>query len=43
VGGNENGLTTIAVTYGFGDKEDLQKADPDFWADSVEELYEVLF
>jgi len=41
-GGKENGLSTIAVTYGFGKKEDLEKAEPDYLVDSVEELYEVL-
>jgi phosphoglycolate phosphatase len=41
-GGNENGLTTIAVTYGFGKREELRQAGPDFWADSVEELYQFL-
>ena len=41
-GGNENGLTTIAVTYGFGKKEELQQAGPDFWADDVEELFQIL-
>ena len=41
-GGNTNGLTTVAVTYGFGKKEDLQKANPNFWAESVEELYSIL-
>lgn len=41
-GGNVNGLSTIAVTYGFGKEADLEKADPDFWADSVEELFEIL-
>jgi phosphoglycolate phosphatase len=41
-GGKENGLSTIAVTYGFGKEADLEKADPDFWADSVEELFEIL-
>jgi len=41
-GGKENGLSTIAVTYGFGKKEDLEKAGPDYLVESVEELYEVL-
>ncbi|SHJ74527.1 phosphoglycolate phosphatase [Tangfeifania diversioriginum] len=41
-GGIENGLSTIALTYGFGKKEDLEKAGPDYLIDSVEELYEVL-
>lgn len=41
-GGKQNGLSTIAVTYGFGEKEDLGKAGPDYLVESVEELYEVL-
>jgi len=41
-GGKENGLSTIAVKYGFGKIPDLQKAEPNFWADSVEELFEIL-
>jgi phosphoglycolate phosphatase len=41
-GGNENGLTTIAVSYGFGKREELTKAGPDFWASSVEELFQIL-
>ncbi|WP_372950497.1 HAD hydrolase-like protein [Mariniphaga sp.] len=41
-GGKENGLTTIAVSYGFGKREELQKTDPDFWADDVEELFQIL-
>lgn len=41
-GGKENGLSTIAVNYGFGKEGDLQKAAPDFWAEDVEELYEIL-
>jgi len=41
-GGQQNGLSTIAVTYGFGEKDDLEKAGPDYLVESVEELYEVL-
>ena len=41
-GGKENGLSTIAVSYGFGKKADLQNAEPDFWADDVEKLFEIL-
>ncbi|MCA1760022.1 MAG: HAD hydrolase-like protein [Bacteroidales bacterium] len=41
-GGNENGLTTVAVSYGFGKREELQKASPDFWAESVDELFQIL-
>ncbi len=41
-GGKENGLSTIGVTYGFGKKEDLEKAGPDYLIENVEELFEVL-
>lgn len=41
-GGKRNKLTTIAVTYGFGKDEELQNAEPDYFAESVEELYEIL-
>lgn len=41
-GGKENGLSTIAVTYGFGKTEELEKANPDYLVETVEELYEVL-
>ena len=41
-GGNQNGLTTIAVTYGFGKKEDLHNSAPDYVAESVDELYSIL-
>jgi phosphoglycolate phosphatase len=41
-GGKENGLSTLAVNYGFGKEIDLQNSEPDFWAEDVEELYEIL-
>ena len=41
-GGKENGLSTIAVGYGFGNKEELLSAEPDFFAEDVEELFEIL-
>lgn len=41
-GGNENGLSSIAVNYGFGKEEDLRKTLPDFWADDVDQLAEIL-
>lgn len=41
-GGKENGLSTIAVGYGFGDKTELMNANPDFFAEDVEELFEIL-
>jgi phosphoglycolate phosphatase len=42
IGGKQNDLSTIAVTYGFGKVDELLTAEPDFWAESVEELYEIL-
>lgn len=41
-GGKENGLSTIAVNYGFGKENKLKKAEPDYWAENVEELFEIL-
>lgn len=41
-GGKENGISTVAVNYGFGEEEKLKEADPDYWAEDVEELFEVL-
>ncbi len=38
-GGRSNGLTTVAVTYGFGKLETLEKANPDYLAHTVEELF----
>ena len=40
--GQDNGLSTVAVTYGFGKEADLKKAGPDILVDQVEDLYEVL-
>lgn len=42
VGGKEHGLSTIAVAYGFGKEEELKATNPDYFIESVEELYEVL-
>lgn len=41
-GGKENGLTTVAVAYGFGNEEELKDEGPDFYVEDVEELYELL-
>jgi phosphoglycolate phosphatase len=41
-GGKSNGLSTVAVFYGFGESEELRATNPDFQAESVEELFEVL-
>ncbi|NOR75748.1 MAG: HAD-IA family hydrolase [Draconibacterium sp.] len=42
VGGKENGLATIALKYGFGKEADIQKAEPDYFVENVNELYEIL-
>lgn len=42
LGGKENGLSTIAVNYGFGNEEELKNTQPDFFVENVEELYELL-
>jgi len=42
VGGRENGLSTVAVGYGFGKEDELKNANPDYFVESVEELYELL-
>ncbi len=41
-GGRENGITTIAVNYGFGKTEELRAAKPDYFVEDVEELFELL-
>jgi len=41
-GGKQNGLATVAVNYGFGKTDELQNTNPDFWAEDVDELYEIL-
>ncbi len=41
-GGKENGLSTIAVGYGFGKEDELKAANPDYFVEDVEELYEIL-
>jgi phosphoglycolate phosphatase len=41
-GGKENGLSTIAVAYGFGKENELKATEPDFFIEDVEELFEVL-
>ncbi len=41
-GGKANRISTIAVTYGFGIKQELIEADPDYFASSVEELMLIL-
>lgn len=42
VGGKANEITTIAVGYGFGINEELQELDPDYFAEDVDDLTEIL-
>jgi phosphoglycolate phosphatase len=41
-GGKHNRISTIAVGYGFGIKEELLAAEPDYYVESVEELSRIL-
>ena len=41
-GAKDNGLKSVAVTYGYGDKEELINAKPDYIVDSVTELKKLL-
>ncbi len=41
-GGKEIGIFTIAVNYGFGKEDELKAANPDYFVEDVEELYEIL-
>ena len=38
IGAQQNGIAVVAVGYGYGTKEELTKAQPDFLVDTVEEL-----
>lgn len=42
VGGKQNGITTVAVMYGFGKPDVLQTAEPDYWAETVDDLADLL-
>jgi len=41
-GGKHNKISTIAVGYGFGIKEELLAVEPDYYVESVEELSKIL-
>lgn len=41
-GGRENGFFTIGVLYGYGDEEEIIKAQPDFIAKDTAELKSIL-
>lgn len=38
IGARNNGIDSIAVTYGYGSIEELQNANPTYFANSVEDL-----
>lgn len=41
-GAHESGIPVVAVGYGFGKKENLLAANPEFYAEDIDELYEIL-
>jgi len=42
IGAKENGISSLAVGYGFGTAETLQACNPDYLVESVDELAELL-
>ena len=42
IGGKTVGIKTLAVTWGFGTNETLLAENPDFVADTVQELWDIL-
>ena len=42
IGGKTVGIKTIAVTWGFGENETLLAENPDFIADTTQELWDIL-
>ena len=42
LGAKANNIASIAVTYGFGDDDELKQAEPDHMAVSVTELRQLL-
>lgn len=42
IGAKENNLKSIGVTYGFGTREELEKAGADYIVENVEELKDIL-
>jgi phosphoglycolate phosphatase len=41
-GGKMNKISTIALGYGFGIREELLEAEPDYYTESVEGLSRIL-
>ena len=42
IGGKTVGIKTLAVTWGFGTNETLLEENPDFVADTAQELWNIL-
>lgn len=42
LGGKASGVVTCAATYGFGKREDLEKAEPDYMIDNIAELKSII-
>lgn len=42
IGAKENGIASVGVTYGYGSREELMSANPDYLADSPEELLKII-
>jgi len=42
IGGKEHGMTTVAVLYGFGEREELEETHPDYTVETVEQLEKLL-
>ncbi len=42
IGGKTVGIKTIAVTWGFGTNETLLAENPDFVAETTQELWDIL-
>lgn len=42
LGAKEQGISSVAVAFGFGSRESLEACSPDFIVDSVEKLQELL-
>lgn len=42
IGGNKNGIDTIAVTYGYGSYEELKDVNPTYFADSIKDILDII-
>ena len=40
--GKNTGVTTVAVTYGIGDKQKMREANPEYTIDSFEQLWDIV-